>query len=123
MNIKNTISLLFGFVSLFVTATAIGQIPESGTYEYQVAFVEWSGKSLRSTVTVIISGDSIKVINDGSLSGKKGGIIERGKIMKHKSTGKWIIATKPEDEFADEIGGCSDGPRVIDFKNRKWWTC
>ena len=48
-----------------------------------------------STVTVLISGDSIKIINNESLSGKKGQIIEHGKIVKHKSTGQWIIATKP----------------------------
>ena len=108
---------------LSLTTTTRGQIPKSGTYEYKVAFAEWAGKSLGSTVTVVISGDSIKVINNGSLSGKKGEIIDLGKIVKHKSTRQWIIATKPEDEFAEEVGGCSDGPRVIDFKNKKWWTC
>lgn len=106
-----------------VAAAALGQFPKAGTYEYEVAFAEWSGKSLGSTVTVIISGDSITIINNGSLSGTKGEIIEHGKIVKHKSTGQWIIATQPEDEFAEEVGGCSEGPRVIDFKKKKWWTC
>lgn len=72
---------------------------------------------------VVISGDSVKIINNGGLSGKKGDVIEYGKIVKHKATGQWIISTKPEDEFANEVGGCSDGPRVIDFKNKKWLTC
>lgn len=118
------IKLLALVTSLFLAeTTARGQIPKSGTYQYDVAFAEWSGKSLGSTVTVVISGDSVKIINNGSLAGKKGEIIEQGRIMKHKFTGLWIIATKPEDEFAKEVGGCSDGPRIIDFKNRKWWTC
>ena len=119
MKIRNTISLLLGILLLFVAAITLGQIPKSGTYEYEVAFAESSGKSLGSTVTVLISGDSIKIINNGRLSGKKGQIIEHGKIMKHKSTGQWIIATKPQDEFAEEVGGCSDGPRVIDFTNKE----
>jgi hypothetical protein len=71
----------------------------------------------------VISGDSIKIINNGSMPGRKGDIIEQGTIIRHKFTGQWIIATKPEDEFAEEVGGCSDGPRVIDFKKKKWWTC
>lgn len=108
---------------LFLATATLGQIPKSGTYQYDVAFAEWAGKSLGSTVTVVISGDSIKIINNGSLPGRKGDIIEQGRIRKHKFTGQWIIATKPEDEFAEEVGGCSDGPRVIDFKKKKWWTC
>ncbi|MGC3947551.1 MAG: hypothetical protein QM762_24105 [Chryseolinea sp.] len=76
-----------------------------------------------STVTVVIYGDSIRIVNNGTLTGKKGDIIEQGRIIKHKATGKWIIALKPEDEFTEHVGGCSDGPTIIDFKNRKWWTC
>jgi hypothetical protein len=123
MKTSNIILKLLGFSLILVTATTFGQLPKSGVYEYEVAFAEWSGKSLGTTVMVIISGDSIKVINNGSLSGEKGEIIEEGKIIKHKSTGQWIISTKPEDEYAEEVGGCSDGPRIIDFKNKKWWTC
>jgi len=120
---RNTIPLLLGISLLLFAHTSRGQIPKSGSYEYEVAFAEWTGQSLGSTVTVVISGDSIKIINNGRLSGTKGAIIEQGRICKHRSTGQWIIATKPEDEFAEEVGGCSDGPRVIDFRNRRWWTC
>ena len=120
---KGAISILFLGALTISATTTLGQIPKSGTYEYEVAFAEWSGKSLGTTVTVVISGDSVKIINNGGLSGKKGDVIEYGKIVKHKTTGQWIIATKPEDEFANEVGGCSDGPRVIDFKNKKWLTC
>ncbi|NMM47695.1 hypothetical protein [Marinigracilibium pacificum] len=114
---------LFCFLFIFIANNINAQIPESGTYTYDVAFAEWDGKSLDCTVEVIISGDSITIINNGSLSGEKGEIIETGKIVKHKPTGQWIIATSPEDEYAEEVGGCSDGPSIIDFKNKKWWTC
>jgi hypothetical protein len=119
----NKCSVLVVICLLSFTAAAFAQIPGSGTYVYSIAFAEWGGKSLGSTVTVIISGDSIKIINSGSLSGRKGEIIEEGRIIRHRTTAKWIIATKPEDEFAQDVGGCSDGPRVIDFKEKKWWTC
>ena len=76
-------------------------------------------------VTVIIRGDSIKVVyeGDGQLTlTKKGEVIDEGTIMRHKS-GKWIITTNPKDIELDEVGGCTDGPAVIDFKNKKYWMC
>jgi hypothetical protein len=73
MNAKSTISLLTAILLILVAPTTHGQIPKSGTYEYEVAFAEWNGESLGSTVTVVISGDSIKIINNGRLSGTKGG--------------------------------------------------
>jgi hypothetical protein len=115
------IALLFCCSSLFV----FSQKPKNGTYTYKIAFAEWSGKSLGATCTVIIKGDSIKVIHNGKpgLTGNKGDIFDEGIIMKHKKTGKWIIGHSPKDINAKEIGGCEDGPTIIDFKNKKWWSC
>lgn len=94
-----------------------------GKYTFDIVFSEWDGKSMGETVTVIIEGQSIKVIYDGVGSiFNKGQIIEEGSIMKHKS-GKWIIGTKKEDTNLNEIAGCTAGPTVIDFKNKKYWMC
>ena len=95
---------------------------QDGIYTYDVAFAEFDGESLCTTCIVVIKGNTIKVMNNGSMSGDFGDTIEEGTIMKHKS-GKWIIASSNEDVGLDEIGGCSDGPRIIDFKNMKFWTC
>ena len=117
---------LAGFLLLFICHEIQAQKPKDGIYTYKVAFAEWGGKSLGSSVTLVIKGNSIKVIaNDKSnfSETKKGDIIEQGIILKHKKTGKWIIGHTANDIFAKEIGGCSEGPTVIDFKNKKWWTC
>jgi hypothetical protein len=100
------------------------QKPKDGTYTYSIAFAEWGGKSLGATCTVIIKGDSIKVVHNGkgNLTGKKGDILDEGIIMKHK-TGKWIIGHTPIDKNAIQIGGCSDGPSVVDFKRKIFWSC
>lgn len=100
------------------------QKPGNGTYTYTVAFAEWSGKSFGTTCTVIIKGDSVWVLTDESksLGGAKGEIIDKGILIKHKS-GKWIIAKSENDKNAAEVGGCSDGPRVIDIKRKKNWLC
>ncbi|MFT3935305.1 MAG: hypothetical protein QM726_16890 [Chitinophagaceae bacterium] len=103
----------------------LAQKPSNGIYTYAIAFAEWNGKSLGATCTVIIKGDSIKVVHNGkaNLTGKKGDIIDQGIIMKHTKTGKWIIGHAIKDKNAKSIGGCSDGPSVIDFKRKKFWSC
>jgi len=117
--------LLTGCLLLFCYTVTLGQRPKDGTYTYTVAFAEWNGKSLGATGTVVIKGDSIKVIHNGetNLTGNKGDILDQGIIMKHIKTGKWIIGHNPGDKDAKEIGGCSDGPSVIDFKGKNFWTC
>jgi hypothetical protein len=101
--IKYSIILFFCF---FFTA-ANAQKPKNGTYTYSIAFEEWGGKSLGATSTVLIKGDSIKIIHNGkgNLSGNKDDIIDEGIIMKHKKTGKWIIGHQSKDVYAEEIGG------------------
>ena len=115
------IVLLFNFTTLLVYS----QRPQNGTYTFKIAFAEWNGKSNGATCTVIIYGDSIKVIHNGKpgLTGEKGNVLDEGIIMRHKNSGKWIIGHSPKDVNAKEIGGCSDGPSVIDFKNKTWWSC
>ncbi|MES1220595.1 MAG: hypothetical protein ABUT20_34150 [Bacteroidota bacterium] len=112
-------------IPFFICLQAQAQKPKNGVYTYKIAFAEWGGKTLGATCTVIIKVDSIKIVHNGkaNLSGNKGDIMDEGIIMKHKKTGKWIIAHTHSDAYAKEIGGCSDGPTVIDFKNKKWWTC
>lgn len=99
MKMKNGISKIFGFALVFVATKTFGQIATNGTYQYEVAFAEWSGKSLGSTVTVMITADLVKIINNGTLPGRRGDLIEKGKIMKISP----VIATKLEDEFANGL--------------------
>lgn len=98
-------------------------ILSSGKYRFDIAFAEWQGKSMGEKVTVIINANSIQVIyeGDGYIRGGKE-IMEDGKIMKHKS-GVWIIGNDPSDTQLEEIGGCTGGPSIIDFKNKKYWIC
>lgn len=51
------------------------------------------------------------------------GIIAEGELFWHSTSGDWIIATSEEDKAAEHVGGCSDGPEVVDFKNLIYWTC
>ena len=64
------------FICLFLCTfvVALAQKPKDGTYTYSIGFAEWKGKSLGATCTVIIKGDSIKIIHNGkgNLTGRKG---------------------------------------------------
>ena len=116
--------LIILFLSVICTVNTYAQRPKNGTYIYQVAFAEWQGKSMGATVLVKIKGDSVYIIhNGGNLSGHKGEVIDSGIIMKHRKTGQWIIGSDPRDKDAPEVGGCSDGPSVIDFIHKKFWLC
>lgn len=92
-----------------------GEVPASGEYVYDVSFSEYQGASMGKTVKVLIIGDAVTVIFEGNE-------VDNGKMMKHK-TGVWIIGAKESDKELDEIGGCTDGPSIIDFKNKKYWMC
>jgi hypothetical protein len=98
--------------------------PGDGKYRYDMAFAEYQGKTMGEKVTVIIKGDSIKIVyeGDGKLAAIKGTILDQGIIVKHKS-GVWIIAKNKKDAELDVFGGCSGGPAVIDFINKKYITC
>ena len=101
------------------------QKPPDGTYSYEIAWAEWGGKTLGATCTVVVLGDSIKVIHDGneSITGIKGTIMDQGIIMKHEKTGFWIIGHSENDKNAPNVGGCSEGPSRIDFQKKQWWSC
>ncbi|NII26930.1 hypothetical protein HB364_17705 [Pseudoflavitalea sp. X16] len=116
---------LFLSILMVVVLMANAQKPKDGTYTYSIAFEEWQGKSLGATCTVVINGDSIKVVHDGTgnLTGKKGDVLSQGIIMKHAKSGKWIVGHSLKDKEAKEIGGCSGGPTIIDFKRKKFWLC
>ncbi len=106
------------------TAESLDTFPADGVYRFDMSFAEKKGQSMGEKVTVIIKGESIKLVyeGDGNLKVAKGTVLEEGILMKHKS-GVWIIGHDKKDALLDQIGGCSGGLSVIDFKNKKYLTC
>ena len=70
-----------------------------------------------------IEWPKVKITNSDNNSVFPFGIIAQGEIAWHKPTKQWIIITSPEDRKAQEVGGCSDGPEVVDLENKIYWTC
>jgi len=73
---------------------------------------------------VEIRGRDITIINNnkGSIF-PVNEIIESGKLLYHPKFKEWIISNSSEDSNAIEIGGCSDGPAVVDLIDKIYWTC
>lgn len=117
-------ALLLTSLLTFATLLTQAQKPKDGTYTFAIAFTEWGGQSQGNTCTVIVKGNQVKVINNGTgtLKQFKGEVMDEGILMIHR-TGKWIIGHDPKDKYAKQVGGCSGGPAEIDFKNKRFWIC
>lgn len=106
------------------TPPAADEIPPSGTYTYDIAFAEWNGHTLDYKALVYIQGDSVEVY---LLHGKLTGVPPRGGLaggrLRKRRSGVWIISSDPADVNAEEVGGCTDGPPVIDLKKKVFWMC
>lgn len=74
-------------------------------------------------VIVKILGDKFSVENPTPYGPIPAGIIDEGTLMWHEASHQWILGNSELDRYAEEVGGCSDGPSTIDFENRILWTC
>ena len=95
---------------------------ESGEYVFQHRFAEQpSIPSIKLQVTV--DGSRITVVNPTASDPFPTGTLAEGQIMWHAASQQWIIGHEDSDKLASDVGGCSDGPEVIDLVNKIYWTC
>jgi len=103
----------------------VNGIPPDGAYIFDIAYAEWQGKSMGEKVLVVIKGKFVTIISEGnpSMSTERGKILDKGTLLKHNITGDWLISNDKSDVNLEAYGGCVGAPMVIDFKNKKYWTC
>ena len=119
---KYLVTLMAFFVSS-LAAAADPQLPiRSGQYTFQHRFAEQPEMRLEPIVAKI-SGRHIVLINKAQFGVFPKGIIEAGILMWHAKSKQWIIGDSNSDRFADDVGGCSTGPAVVDLKKKIYWTC
>jgi hypothetical protein len=70
-----------------------------------------------------ISGRHIVLINEVQSNVFPKGVIAEGTLMWHAESAQWIIGENKSDRYAEEVGGCSGGPEVVDLEHRIYWTC
>jgi hypothetical protein len=94
----------------------------SGDYIFTHRFAEHPDK-VGTPFTVRIEGRRIVVTNDDPKSVFPVGRVAEGTLMWHPTASRWIIGTDEDDLKAKEVGGCSDGPTVVDLVNKVYWSC
>jgi hypothetical protein len=117
-------------LSIFVFFTILNGIAQadpalpikSGKHIFQHRDAEFPN-SHGFPVRAIIRGNQITIINPKAYGPIPAGVIDEATLMWHSKEKQWILGHQESDRNAPEIGGCSEGPNVIDFKARIIWTC
>ena len=94
----------------------------SGVYRFEQKSAEhpsMPGATLKAT----IEGRRIELVNEADSPVFPRGVVAQGMLAWHVRSRQWIIAAGPGDADADEVGGCSGGPEVVDPVARIYWTC
>ena len=119
---KRALILAAMFIAGCSTA-ADPQIPiASGQHAFQHRFAEQPTiPSIPLNVT--ITGSHIVVVNLKASDPFPAGILAEGELMWHAGSEQWIIGHKDADRSVRDVGGCSDGPEVVDLTDNIYWTC
>lgn len=105
------------------TAHASPALPiKSGEYTFQHRYAEFPD-SPGFPVNASIRGHKVTVTNEKPHGPIPSGVIERATLMWHSKTKQWVLGHSDGDREAPDVGGCSTGPAVVDFKTRIIWTC
>jgi hypothetical protein len=116
----------FLFLTVITSACENTSSPEpplpTGEYSFAHRFAEHP-EIPSIQLTVRIDGPRIVLINNDRTDVFPAGLIEEGTLMWHASSAQWIIGSNAADADASDVGGCSDGPSVVDLRRRIYWTC
>lgn len=93
-----------------------------GPYTFGVAFAEHPNRT-GGSLNVQVQGRHIRLTSPPGSSVFPPGVVDEGTLLWHAATGQWIIGQSEADAEAPAVGGCSDGPAVVDLKERIYWTC
>jgi hypothetical protein len=122
-----SIATFLSSISLISVSAVAGEqkIPlKDGEYIFEHKYTEAEQHNIKSiSLIVTIMGYHIVVTNRVRFDVFPEGVVEEGTLMWHSKSGQWIIGTSAPDKDADEAGGCTDGPTVIDLEKRIYWTC
>jgi len=116
--------LLILIISLLTIVNGYAkEIPISdGEYVFVHKFAEHPNMS-SIRLEVVVKGSLITIMNSDNDDVFPFGIIDQGEMFWHKKSGNWIILYSAEDKMAEEVGGCSTGPSIVNLKEKVYWTC
>ena len=102
-------------------STAV-QMVSDGTYALVHKFAEHPNMPSIAVEAVVKNG-RVSLFNHGVADVFPKGLIKEGELFWHAPSKEWVIIVSEEDKQAEHVGGCTDGPEVIDFNGLVYWTC
>ena len=123
--IMKIISTIFSLVCVVLnnSVQATPALPiKTGEYMFQHRDAEFPN-SPGFPVRVAIHGNKITITNPKPYGQIPSGVIDQATLMWHAVERQWILGHSDADREASEIGGCSNGPNIIDFEAKIIWTC
>jgi len=99
-------------------AVPLGQ----GEYTFQHRFAEHPTMP-SFQLKARISGNRIVLTNPAPSGPFPAGVLAERELMWHPGSKQWIIGQKASDRTLQDVGGCSDGPEVVDLVGKIYWTC
>ena len=119
---KEVLPLMFLLMSGCSTTPAPPITLASGKYTFQHRFAEQP--TIGSfTLDAEIQGAHIVLTNSKASGPFPEGVLAEGELMWHGASGQWIIGHEQSDRLLQDVGGCSDGPEVVDLAGKIYWTC
>jgi hypothetical protein len=121
----NTVSILIVALcagSVCACSTDMSRPIADGNHTFVVKFAEhpnMTGGQLEAE----IHGRHIRLISKPNSSVFPAGLVEDGVLLWHAASSQWIIGQSERDAEIAEVGGCSDGPFVVDLERKIFWTC
>jgi hypothetical protein len=119
---KRSTALITLLISLAAMGSTLPPPLPPGQYTFQHKFAEQPELSSIPLVAQI-NGFHIVLINESNSAVFPKGTIAEGTLMWHAASGQWIIGHNDSDRSAPSVGGCSDGPEVVDLEQKIYWTC
>lgn len=98
------------------------QMITDGTYALVHKFAEHPNMPSIAVEAVVKSG-RVSLFNHDVADVFPKGLIKEGELFWHAPSKEWVIVVSEEDKHAEHVGGCTDGPEVIDFEDKVYWTC
>lgn len=93
-----------------------------GSYRFLVRFAEHENLT-GGYLDAVVQGRRIRLTSKPDSSVFPAGLVEEGLLLWHPASKQWIIGQSEADAEAAEVGGCTDGPFVVDLEQRVFWTC
>jgi len=119
---KRSIALIALLTSLAAQGSTLPPPLPSSQYAFQHKFAE-QPKLPGTPLVAQINEFHIVLINESNSAIFPQGPIAEGTLMWHAASGQWIIGHSDSDRHAQSVGGCSDGPEVVDLVQKIYWTC